>query len=1664
MKTPLPALLAVVSWLAMSASAAASGPALRPLTARTLGSGSITLVTRQSGLEATLVWPREARVAGRLVGPRGRSGAWVTLTGRPARGVLARPGGPAADRDLRLVLRVGVHGAPTRYYVAAVSRFLDAPRVLLLGDPVVQAGSRYAPRIVVRTPAGAVVGAEVRAVLRARGKKRPGRAVATVSAVTGPTGAPDMHLVVPPDARGSFRLEVRVRSDVGTVEARFDLTVQRSARVLLSTDKPIYQPGQRVHLRVLARRRGDGRAAGGAPARLTISDAKGNKVFQKSGRTSPQGVFSSTFDIAELVNTGRWRIEARVGGTAAVRTVEVKPYVLPKFKVEVAADRPSYEPGQRVAGTVTARYFFGKPLDGAEVVIRARTFDVTAHEIARVALTLDPKGTARFEVPLPSTLHGSPLAGGAATVRLEATVTDTAGQSVHAARTVPVWKAALRITVLPEAGRMVAGLENRIYILVTRPDGAPVPRAELEAAYGSLRRRLVTDAFGVAELSARPASPATRLRLVARAPDGATAEHSAPLTFRARQPTAVLLRPDDPAPRAGQEVGFEVLVSGAVPHVFLDLIRDGQTLLTLSAPVEAGRARLRTLLPPEAAGTLLAHAYVLGDDMEVTSDTRPLVVRMASDLTVAVIPDRTTYRPGQDVSVRLKVTDGAGHGVLAALGLWVVDEAVYALSENRPGLEQVFFLLEQEIMRPKVEIHGFEPADALTLDDADPAPTARRRRAARVLAAAAMPAFSHTARVDSSADARRQSTDLWRAVLAERVPRLNRALRTWMTRHKRLVSNDALLGVLERHGLVPGATRDPFGVPFALNITRSRGWVGDAQLLSAGPDALMGTADDIRVPLGVTATWRKVQQALWRKRHAAQRKRARRPIRFMMGRGGGFGMRGAGVGGGGSALGRVAVRHPMLLRGGGGGDRLKSDPGAARPAGHRGTGAVRTVSRAGAAPEVDAPRVRAFFPETLFAAPLIVTDAAGEARVGFPAADSITTWRLSATASTADGRLGSKDHGIRVFQDFFVDVELPTALTRGDEITVPVAVYNYLDRPQTVTLDLEPDGGLTVQGGTRVTLELGPGEVRGHQATLTASTVGSARLPVTARGSRLSDAVRRDLRVEPDGFPVQSTRAGTLAGPVTLELGSPEGAIPQASTLQVKLYPGMFAQVVDGLDSMLRMPSGCFEQTSSATYPNALVLAYLRSAKKSRPELEAKALRYLQAGWQRLVTYEVTGGGFSWFGQAPANTILTAYGLMEFHDMKAVTTVDTAVLARTRRWLERRQKADGSFAPDAQFLHAESWGDIQKSSLLVTAYVAWALAYSRPARETIDPRLRKALDWLARRAPQAEDPYVLSYLANAFAEAVAGRTDAGADRATLAGLLGRLAALGRRDGKTLHYETGVRTATHGSGQAAAIEVTALALRAFMRAGGHADRTGPGLAWLVGTKSAWGNWYSTQATIQVLQAMLASLSATQKAAPGAVDVVVNGDPVARVTYTAEDFDVVRFVDASRALRPGRNTVELRPTDGLEAMYSVSATAYLPWSGERRPDAKAFDVRVEYDRSRLAKDDVARATVSVTSNLPTGVEMGIVDVGIPPGFALDVARLEAAVKQGVLQRFSQAGRQLILYVPRFEPGKTFSVSWDLRARFPVRASTGPARAYEYYNPDSQGVAPPGAMTVR
>ncbi len=319
--------------------------------------------------------------------------------------------------------------------------------------------------------------------------------------------------------------------------------------------------------------------------------------------------------------------------------------------------------------------------------------------------------------------------------------------------------------------------------------------------------------------------------------------------------------------------------------------------------------------------------------------------------------------------------------------------------------------------------------------------------------------------------------------------------------------------------------------------------------------------------------------------------------------------------------------------------------------------------------------VRSYFPEALYINPEIVTDGKGDASIEIPIADSITTWRMAMLASTETGALGTGTASLKVFQDFFVDLDLPVRLTQGDRVSLPVAIYNYTGGAGRVKLALKREDWFSLdqdsgkQGDdAEKSLEVEAGRVGGAQFTIDAKKIGKFKLTLTAHmdgAEGRDDVVVREIDVVPNGREQNLVFNGRLEKTVEHELKFPAHAIPDATSILVRLYPGPLSQVIEGMDSILSMPGGCFEQTSSSTYPNVLALDYMKRTKKLTPEVHAKAEGYIANGYQRLLTFEVPGGGFSWFGQAPANKILTAYGLMEFSDMAKVSDVDPRLISRT---------------------------------------------------------------------------------------------------------------------------------------------------------------------------------------------------------------------------------------------------------------------------------------------------------------------------------------------------------------------------------------------------------------
>src|SRR5262249_54692591 len=115
-------------------------------------------------------------------------------------------------------------------------------------------------------------------------------------------GTAQVSFTVPEGQYGARQLKITAKTALGPVTATEPINIERRDRILLTTDKPIYQPGQTMHLRALTLDGPSRAAEANQSITLEVEDGKGNKVFKKRDKTDKFGIASADFELADEVN------------------------------------------------------------------------------------------------------------------------------------------------------------------------------------------------------------------------------------------------------------------------------------------------------------------------------------------------------------------------------------------------------------------------------------------------------------------------------------------------------------------------------------------------------------------------------------------------------------------------------------------------------------------------------------------------------------------------------------------------------------------------------------------------------------------------------------------------------------------------------------------------------------------------------------------------------------------------------------------------------------------------------------------------------------------------------------------------------------------------------------------------------------------------------------------------------------------------------------------------------------------------------------------------------------------------------------------------------------------------------------------------------------------
>lgn len=724
------------------------------------------------------------------------------------------------------------------------------------------------------------------------------------------------------------------------------------------------------------------------------------------------------------------------------------------------------------------------------------------------------------------------------------------------------------------------------------------------------------------------------------------------------------------------------------------------------------------------------------------------------------------------------------------------------------------------------------------------------------------------------------------------------------------------------------------------------------------------------------------------------------------------------------------------------------------------------------------PRLRKYFPETLVWKPEVITDKHGDAHIDFAMADNITAWSMSVIASTESGEVGVVQKELRTFQPFFVEHDPPKVLTQGDQISLPVALRNYSDKPQTLLTELKPEPWFSMLSPGQQHVTVAPSADANAVFTFRAdASVTAGKQRVTAHNSETGDAVERDVRVHPDGQEVSFTTGRVLGGPeANLSIAIPASAIAGSSDAELRIYPNLIAHVLDAMTGISKRPAGCAEQITSIAYVSLQALELLKKAgiresdnSDPRAALMRGAHKAVETGYQQLVALQQSDGSFPYWSGKRGDPALTAYVLRFLSGASEFVEVDPSIIAKGRGYVISKQDASGAWL-------SYSW-DAQNNepNAMLTAYVLRSLATSTPPedakqRTAFDNSTSKALSYLEDRI----DEWKTAYLVGNYAVAAAALKHP----QHMANARELLRSLAHEEGAATYWNVETNTTPfYGWGFAGRLETTALAVEALaqmkdlMPNADVDEQLNRGLQYLLTHKDRYCAWYSTQATQNAIEALIAAIPfGAETGANTQATVLINGKQLASIDLPREtEVTGPKVVELGSALSKGGNELTIQRTGNAGAMQASVVTSYfLPWAQSQathdesfKPgDTRALHLKVNYDQRELKLGDEVHCKVEIERVGFQGYGMMIAEIGLPPGAEVSRESLEEAKR--AVDGYEIQPDRVVFYVWPSAGGTTFDFSF--RPRYRIDALSAPSLLYDYYNPESSAVVTPARFTVR
>jgi uncharacterized protein YfaS (alpha-2-macroglobulin family) len=567
------------------------------------------------------------------------------------------------------------------------------------------------------------------------------------------------------------------------------------------------------------------------------------------------------------------------------------------------------------------------------------------------------------------------------------------------------------------------------------------------------------------------------------------------------------------------------------------------------------------------------------------------------------------------------------------------------------------------------------------------------------------------------------------------------------------------------------------------------------------------------------------------------------------------------------------------------------------------------------------PELRSEFVDAMQWTPYVNTDENGYAFVNVKFPDNLTSWKISSKVITNDTKVGQNAKVVITRKNLLVRMETPRVFVQNDEVIISSIIHNYLDKDKDAVIKFRTDN-LELIGDSTFKINLkSNSENRIDWKVKVNNPAGIGKITCQALTNEESDAVEMKVPVQPSGIQLNQNLVTDITNDTTSEikyLNLPEEIDIRTASLVLNTSPSIASAILLSLDELAGYPYGCVEQTMSRFLPTIVVARTFKDLKTGLKEKTMAELpKMVTAGLNRLYSFQHSDGGWGWWSNDQTNPFMTAYVIYGLTIAKdAGYDVKKDVINKGLSALKNKIN--------------ENLDATTKSYILYTLSVAGYKDKSFFSKAIDNIKNTELNDYSRSLIALCLNEIDLKNDAMVYIKELEQNIKSSSD------------GYAYWEGKSWHYNW----------QDDKIQTTAFGLKALINVSPNSENIDKALRWLMVQRKGF-SWYNTQQTAMIVYAVTDYLKISNELNPDYnVKIYVNGKQYIEKNYTKDDVfqkdSVIKIIGGN--LKKGPNEIRIIKNGKGKLYFSSNLRFYI---NETLVKAEENGFRVEREYFKLEK---------------------------------------------------------------------------------------------------------------